>query len=308
MKIGANISNKLANMGFVCAVMVVLIHMLWAEGSNRLCWWSHALTSNGICRIANSFFFACAGYLLAGHIGESGWWLATVKKRCQTLVIPYFAWSLLFFGYLAFKVWIGWSDNIPSMDRLGGFYLFDQPQYGLLWFVRALFFLVVLSPGVAFCLRKSAWTCVVLLFVINLFGYWAKTGTIGYFFGEFLGFSWMFYFATGMALRMGLVHIPRWKCFRLVVCAGAGLTFLAYLAMLFVGDDLSQYFCIRVFVLFMLLVVWSLIPARRWPGWLTSCAFPLYLTHLINVDVFRRFFMLSLVLRVGSSMVVSCSC
>lgn len=95
------ISYKLANLGFVCAILVVFIHIIHPvyEKFNPT-WWVCTFLQGSISCIAVPFFFVASGYFFAGHLGEEGWWRKGLRKRIGTLLVPYFLWNALFFGSL----------------------------------------------------------------------------------------------------------------------------------------------------------------------------------------------------------------
>lgn len=89
-------SGKLANLGFVCACLVVAIHVRVEAEVGNACWWFCGLLKDGVARIAVPFFFATAGFLLAGHAREARWWVRETGKRVRTLLVPYLIWPPLF--------------------------------------------------------------------------------------------------------------------------------------------------------------------------------------------------------------------
>ena len=93
-KISTELSNKIANMGIVCAFLVICIHATSAEDAN---WWNW-LIARGIGKIAVPFFFVAAGFFLAGHVGEDGWWKAAVMKRMRTLIVPLLLWNFIMYA------------------------------------------------------------------------------------------------------------------------------------------------------------------------------------------------------------------
>ena len=138
MKVDSDTSNKMANMGFLCAIFIVLLHS----------------GCGGITSVAVPYFFLAAGYFLAGHIGEVGWWKGEVCKRVRSLLVPMWIWGAC---SIMVELLLQWGIRLTGYDyhgeqlsflyRLlrGGGVLFTV-NMGVLWFVRMLFFLVVISP------------------------------------------------------------------------------------------------------------------------------------------------------------------
>lgn len=55
-------SGKLANLGFVCACLVVAIHVRVEAEAGNACWWFCGLLKDGVARMAVPFFFATAAF------------------------------------------------------------------------------------------------------------------------------------------------------------------------------------------------------------------------------------------------------
>ena len=82
MDVSKETSAKFANMGFVCACLVVLIHLGVDGKPGGAAWWTHQMfTHVGMTRIAVPFFFFASGYWLAGHFcGSSSMFLGCSAK------------------------------------------------------------------------------------------------------------------------------------------------------------------------------------------------------------------------------------
>ena len=92
IKIDKMLSCKFTNMAFVCACLVVLIHVLVRPVRGSALWWiSGILGADGIARVAVPFFFFAAGFFIAGKYEEELLvnWRKECLKRCKTLVLPY---------------------------------------------------------------------------------------------------------------------------------------------------------------------------------------------------------------------------
>ena len=89
--LGMRLSNKIANMGFVCACLVVLIHSPMFGNVGFVTY----LLKNFLVRIAVPAFFMISGFLLARHCGEEGWYCREVCKRVKTLLVPLWCWCLI---------------------------------------------------------------------------------------------------------------------------------------------------------------------------------------------------------------------
>ena len=150
-------SAKFANMSLLSAVLVVIIHVLKRNQEfGTSVWWVRQFLGEGLCRIAVPFFFLAAGYFLAKHFNDIGWWRKEVSKRIKTLIAPFVTWSLVCFLLCSLIIIAKnlrngtcWQEDLFTCRRLlvaSGLDLFTVPELRQLWFVRVLFCLVFVSP------------------------------------------------------------------------------------------------------------------------------------------------------------------
>ena len=180
-EITKDISNKIANMGFLCALLVVLIHCpkpITIMGGVSPVRVLHSVLPGSLSGIANAFFFTAAGFFLAGHVLDEGWWKKEVKKRFHSLFIPYVVLNLCWFACVAAYQWpnirfgetahpFEWLDILRAL----GFYDWGIPVDGPLWFVRTLLLLVLTFPLYAAVLKRgriAAWSLIVLIFSLHV--------------------------------------------------------------------------------------------------------------------------------------------
>lgn len=301
--ISPSLSHKLANMGFVCACLVVALHALAIGSPETIVWWQRPLTTDGICTVGVPFFFFASGYFLAGHIHERGWWWRETKKRVKSLLVPYFAWSVLFV-LLALPLILTanklagapWSRNIPLSlsDWLATFGIppfAADPYLPALWFVRTLFIFVLCSPFLAYPFRHGktlgfAW----LLLLFALQGFLPSSSASG--FENALLDSWfslkgLFYFSLGLFLRVqgNSLCIPKWIK-PLILLLGLAAFLLHFWA---IDNDMGTLWFANtkwVAIPVSLVALWAIMPSNPWPRWLTDSAFPIYLIHWTVLSYF----------------------
>lgn len=298
--ISPELSHKLANMGFVCACLVVMIHVNVSATISGLSWCCYQFMRHGICRIAVPFFFVAAGYLLAGHMGEHGWWPKAIHKRIRTLVIPYVIWSLVFSAYLVARIllvnfrtdapftqglpvdWVGWLQPL-GLDP------FAWPWLVPLWFVRALFILVVLSPLiVSFGVLRSRWGGLLLAVALWLLALLcvvpSEAGTGRSIWSITMSVEGCAFFTLGLSLRYW--GRPTWCPAWMGYLSGAlGLLLIAGSAWGSAYHADWSLYAEMIGYTAALWGVWELMPCRPWPLLMTSSAFPLFLMHPFPISV-----------------------
>ena len=89
------ISAKVANMSFVCALLVVLIHTTVRADSASSLWWFKSVGREFVCKIGVPFFFVASGYYLAAHWQDARWYGREIRKRVRTLLVPFVCLAML---------------------------------------------------------------------------------------------------------------------------------------------------------------------------------------------------------------------
>lgn len=194
----------------LCALMVVAIHVKTVAPVGSLMWYVNCFLNEGLCRVAVPFFFVASGYFLARHFSEVGLWRRELGKRVKSLLIPF-----LVFNGLAMIIivccdsadavlhsvftFLGKSGIRPDM----------MPALSNLWYLRALFIIVLISPLLALIVRQRA--SVVLTFMLLLavcvavfipfpgYGMCKYSAELRYFFP----LEGILYFMLGVCLRLG---------------------------------------------------------------------------------------------------------
>lgn len=272
------LSNRFANMALLCAFGVVIIHCRPHVGSDTVGWWTKQILENGVCLVSVPFFFFASGFFLASHTQESGWWRRAIFSRVVSLMVPYVIWISLFSVAIFFTGNAGDLFSVKGILRAYGFNPFWFPCLSPLWYVRALFVLVILSPLLSILACK--WWCLLLLFVIYGVLCPGPSGN-GLLFGFFrfgLSLAGLFYMTLGMAVRQEyiLLRFGKFRCWFGIVL---GLTLIIVQAVLIrSGWHHAQYLgwlaipCMGYGVLGVMLT-------SQLPRYLVGCAFPVYLIH-----------------------------
>lgn len=281
MAVEATVSQKIRNLGFVCALLVVATHVSWAHDGLGPSWAVWNLVDQGVSRIAVPFFFCVSGYMLAGHFGTAGWFGNEVAKRVRSLLVPFLVWSLagalLALPDASFGAIFGegrWLAALGLDLRVG-------PTWNYaLWYVRALFLLVLVSPVLGLLVRRFGRAWLVASFVLNLLIDvndclpFRRTLCYG------LALGGVFYFSLGIWLRttgrLGTVRRGAWVCGIV-----SGLILVSQMIWYAVRpSELAAYRFYPLAVPFMLYAAWHVIPSRVWPAGLTAMSFPIYVIHV----------------------------
>lgn len=286
VKIAKSVSDKISALSFICTCMVVLIHVPIPSTHLSSGWYLSEFLSYGICLISVPYFFIFSGFFLGKHIEEEGWWFNAIKKRVKSLLIPYIIFNLLYSFY---------TSDFFSNPNITVLYLikvafgspFEYPTLGPLWYVRSLFFYVIISPifkritglGILTMFFISAIFLISLIFIPN-----------NKFF-QFFRFSFSVpnlpYFVTGLYLaRNNIDVLSKRTSFFLLMMASCILFIKIYLEV--IGIQVPMVW--RLFFCPLLIVsLWNLIPNISFSPFLTSLSFPIYLIHYFFISVLPIF-------------------
>ena len=288
----AILSQKIKNMGILCACLVVSIHSgVPSNPPLSSYWFVRQLIVDGVASIAVPFFFAVSGFLLARHLGEVSWWQREIAKRIKTLLIPYIMWSLIaalaslplsviadVIAYRPLGTSIYFIHGTNWLTILG-LNLRDYPLNYPLWYVRCLIVLVLASYFLNLMLTRFKYTWLAGLFLIHL--------SIGFF--QLSGWTTslghitcgLFYFSLGMALWMKerLLNVSLY----LTVASGVLWLIMLMTKMYVACHEGGQIVGLigKMAIPFLLYFTWSVMPSLELPGGITSNAFPIYLMHAI---------------------------
>ena len=221
VSISKTLSSKIKAVSFLCTVLIVLLHAYeqsLVSESNHCSIYVAKFLSLGVCEMATPFFFIISGFLLAcqydGGVSYSQLW----KRRLFSLGKPYVYWCIIYaLIYVVFNVLCNhlagralnentclvmplysWENPFRVLNpfRILGFDLFEFPVNGPLWYVRNLFFLVLLSSVLMAVMKTKArgQIFIALVFVLYMVHFtipspWHKFFQTGFSFRGLLFFS-----------------------------------------------------------------------------------------------------------------------
>ena len=142
-------SNKIYNISFICAVLVVMQHIPGEDWC-----WRHI---GFLMMIAVPFFFCVSGFFLAGKTLPKGvWFVRELKKRLITLIIPYLIVTLGWYvlkGLAGSPGYFSWYSFVSAIGLNFG----QLPVVAPLWYVRALFVCILMAPIVVCIVDWRVW-------------------------------------------------------------------------------------------------------------------------------------------------------
>ena len=296
-------SEYLSTVTFLATALVVLCHTddaLPPEMKTRFVSW---LGSRFSAADVSNFFFL-SGLLLARHYGEEGWWGSALLKRVRTLLVPYLAWCVIYWVYrivmgliaLAFGTNVLLREVLLQPD-LGishafGFGLLLQPWCFPMWYIKCLFYFILVSPLLFAILKHSR---INVLMVVGLCvcvnavasGYdWFFAPVFGFGF-NLIGFA---VYAIGAHLAIHGIDISRRKPVWVGVMAlGAWVAVTWFSPFVCVYAGLPRVFNIAVGVVGLHLLVAAL--PWRVPQAIASTSFFVFAIHAMMLGVVKDAYM-----------------
>lgn len=231
MKMNDYVSRKLKILSFISILMVIFIHMYYAEGDSYIILNEiERIVGQRFCSIAVPLFFLMSGYLFFLKMPNGVYSIKDkLKKRVRTLLIPYIiANTLTFIFYLVLNFI---ALKIPYIAAVVNFRVFDVVSAGVwpivklvfldppiafqLWFIRDLMVVMVFSPAIWFLLHYilSKWGRFVGVILLAILLYYSGRGYIQ----ALLWFTLGGYFAMNPSFSPNRKY-PLWiGCFCLLI-------------------------------------------------------------------------------------------
>ena len=172
------LSVKLKAISFFLIIMVIFLHAHNLNTGNLAdhkgySWCIQTFISGGLALVSVPLFFLISGYLFFLNLkGTAAEFKLKIKKRFNTLLIPYIFWSL--WGMLIFIILQSLPQSKPFFNNSPILHfsalqflntlLLDPLPYQL-WFIRDLMMLVVVSPALYFILKKLNYFAVIICIV-----------------------------------------------------------------------------------------------------------------------------------------------
>ena len=297
-----SVESRMANMAVVCACAVALSHAGYSAATGSADWWFVRMTRYGLCCLAVPFFFTVSGYFLSRHFDERGWWPREVSKRVRSLLVPYLLWCMAFFifarvGLATVKAvagrefWTVLSFPAAMIPPALGVRLEAPPMLVPLWYVRALFVIVLLSPVLAWFAsrRRLAWLLLVVLAAAYVMFSPHRNGLAStraeHFMYYGVSLMGMFYFYLGILMRSTrflerTLAVPPWTG---VVLLAAGAAIVAWRTGVIATSGIEPFPILCIAIPFLVAGTWLATPAAPWPALLTSMSFPIYVLHFFVV-------------------------
>ena len=177
-KVSPSLSIKVSRLSFVCALLVVAIHCTVGDvlHPNGAFGWCQVFVNRGLTRMAVPFFFIVFGFFLFKDFEFSfAWWERKLINRAQTLLVPYWAWSVI--GILNLAIWnlfrrhpvpMDWCNFEWWLKVLG---ITEAPIGStVLWFVRVLLVAVLVSPILGVAVKRMSWGVPLFFLILQVVG------------------------------------------------------------------------------------------------------------------------------------------
>ena len=249
------LSNKIRNINFILIIMIVFLHaynLPKGYPENSILYVIEQFFTNGVARVAVPLFFIISGYLFFINISKFtiGIYMKKIKKRLNSLVIPFLVWSLISVILVTNVSLFGYNFGRINIQSISDFFniLIIKPIPFQLWFIRDLFIIILLSPLLYIILKKISFIYLPALFII-----WFINAQIF----KIVDNETVFFFSLGSFFALNKFHFILVKhTGKRILYVLFGLWFLLLLLRLFDGFIIRDLFLYRAAQLLGILFLW----------------------------------------------------
>lgn len=181
-------SDKIRLLSFVAILFVIYIHSPYLEATGYpIAQCVQGFVADfGLAIFAVPMFYAISGLLFFNGVRKVGDIFPKIKKRAQSLLVPYIIWNVFFVGWYVVMAYIPGVSSFVNSDMLSSIqlsdpvstfhFLFIEPAGFHLWFLRDLMIFVMLSPFLYLVINRNPWLTVLFLFIV--FGWIPRLGIV----------------------------------------------------------------------------------------------------------------------------------
>jgi succinoglycan biosynthesis protein ExoH len=180
VNVDANVSSRINLMRIVLISGIVFVHIPFDAGSSPFNGtygafdWIRVFLAEALFRVGVPCLSAISGYLLFRGGLENFSYIKTIRTKSQTVLLPFLLWNCVFFLAILVALGVGLGDGyVPSpwqasarelMTQL--FAVEDFPVNVPLYFLRDLFVCILLSPLLAWLIRRAPLLTLAVLLVL----------------------------------------------------------------------------------------------------------------------------------------------
>lgn len=244
--------------------------------------------------IGGAVVFVISGFFLANSLTQQPttklpsfhWYLQSVAKRIRTLLVPYFAWNVVYYFFKLATGKLGFDWNLFFRQITGWDFGGYSPACGQFWYIRCLFMFVIVSPLFMIAMWRKKIGIVILVAVVGLWLCGIPPIVRG-----IQPFEWQYvaYFCAGVWIALhgaALSFSTRWLVSVLGPVFALSATYVAF------GDETLLRIAGVVMIVSGLPLLWMSSPvlarAMRRIGSIVLLGFFIYAAHVMIVSVARK--------------------
>lgn len=286
-------SIRITYINFIMTIVIVFLHSNYIPVNNNILIVKLYKIIMAIGDMAVPVFFTLSAYLLFKKLNYSNY-LEQIRKRCYSLVLPYFIWSALFYIFYTLLSYIPQTAKFLNHNRVNFTFIGMMkdilfctyiPQF---WYIRSLFILVVLSI-IYYTVMQKFGKMVSFLVICILYA--------GNFIFEFnpCGFvTWMpLFFLSGWFTYFFEKNIEMisYKRSSKMICITAG-------CVLILGIVVSEFHVLSIVYYIwrnvspiLIFSIFYYVPVEKGVRWCHKQSFTIFAVHYMFVAVYRKIFL-----------------